>query len=152
MNYGIVIYVLGWILRIEGVLLLLPCVTALIYGERAGFAYVAGAAIAFVLGFALSFKKPRSTKVYAREGFVVVALAWLVMSLVGALPFTLCGDIPNYLNAVFETVSGFTTTGASILPEVESLNHCSLIWRSFTHWVGGMGIFVFMLALPLPYY
>ena len=147
MNYGIVIYVLGWILRIEGVLLLLPCVTALIYGERAGFAYVAGAAIAFVLGFALSIKKPRSTKVYAREGFVVVALAWLVMSLVGALPFTLCGDIPNYLNAVFETVSGFTTTGSSILPEVESLNHCSLIWRSFTHWVGGMGIFVFMLAV-----
>ena len=104
MNYGIVIYVLGWILRIEGVLLLLPCVTALIYGERAGFAYVAGAAIAFVLGFALSFKKPRSTKVYAREGFVVVALAWLVMSLVGAIVGCIIGGpLTSYISQAAET-------------------------------------------------
>lgn len=147
MNYGIVIYVLGWILRLEGVLLLLPCATAVLYRENAGWWFLATAVFSFALGIALSFRKPENTKVYAREGFVVVALAWLVMSLIGAVPFTLCRDIPNYLDAVFETVSGFTTTGASILPEVESLNHCTLIWRSFTHWVGGMGIFVFMLAV-----
>ncbi|MDO4804875.1 MAG: TrkH family potassium uptake protein [Lachnospiraceae bacterium] len=147
MNYGIVIFILGWILRIEGALLLLPCATAVLYRENAGWCFLATAAISFILGVALTHKKPQNTKVYAREGFVVVALAWLVMSLIGAVPFTMCGDIPNYLDAVFETVSGFTTTGASILPEVESLNHCSLIWRSFTHWVGGMGIFVFMLAV-----
>ena len=147
MNYGIVIYILGWILRIESVLMLLPCLTALIYREHAGWCFVATAVIAFLLSVLLTLRKPRSTKVYAREGFVVVALAWLVMSLIGAIPFTMCGDIPNYLDAVFETVSGFTTTGASIMPAVESMNHCSLIWRSFTHWVGGMGIFVFMLAV-----
>jgi trk system potassium uptake protein TrkH len=118
-----------------------------IYRESAGVWFLLTAAIAFIIGTVMTIRNPKSRKVYAREGFVVVALAWLIMSLIGALPFTLSGDIPNYLDAVFETVSGFTTTGASILPEVESLNHCSLFWRSFTHWVGGMGIFVFMLAV-----
>ena len=147
MNYGILVFILGWILKIEGVLLLMPTIVGVIYREAAGRYFLFTAAIAFVAGTLMTIKNPKSRKVYAREGFVVVALAWLIMSLIGALPFTMCGDIPNYLDAVFETVSGFTTTGASILPEVESLNHCSLFWRSFTHWVGGMGIFVFMLAV-----
>ncbi|MBR3232230.1 MAG: TrkH family potassium uptake protein [Lachnospiraceae bacterium] len=147
MNYGILIFILGWILKIEGGLLLLPAVVGFIYRESAGVWFLLTAAIAFIIGTVMTIRNPKSRKVYAREGFVVVALAWLIMSLIGALPFTLSGDIPNYLDAVFETVSGFTTTGASILPEVESLNHCSLFWRSFTHWVGGMGIFVFMLAV-----
>ena len=147
MNYKMVVYILGWILKIESVLLLVPCITALIYRESAGWFFLLAAGLALVLGFAMTIRKPKNTRVYAREGFVVVALAWLVMSLVGAIPFTLCGDIPSYLDAVFETVSGFTTTGSSVLPAVENLNHCSLIWRSFTHWVGGMGIFVFMLAV-----
>ena len=147
MNYGILVFILGWILKIEGVLLLMPTIVGVIYRESAGRYFLFTAAIAFVAGTLMTIKNPKSRKVYAREGFVVVALAWLIMSLIGALPFTMCGDIPNYLDAVFETVSGFTTTGASILPEVESLNHCSLFWRSFTHWVGGMGIFVFMLAV-----
>jgi trk system potassium uptake protein TrkH len=147
MNYGILIFILGWILKIEGGLLLLPAGVGFIYRESAGVWFLLTAAIAFIIGTVMTIRNPKSRKVYAREGFVVVALAWLIMSLIGALPFTLSGDIPNYLDAVFETVSGFTTTGASILPEVESLNHCSLFWRSFTHWVGGMGIFVFMLAV-----
>ena len=147
MNYGILIFILGWILKIEGGLLLLPAVVGFIYRESAGVWFLLTAAIAFIIGTVMTIRNPKSRKVYAREGFVVVALAWLIMSLIGALPFTLSGDIPNYLDAVFETVSGFTTTGASILPEVESLNHCSLFWRSFTHWIGGMGIFVFMLAV-----
>ncbi len=150
MNYGMVSYILGWILKIEGVMLLLPAFIGLGYREPESIWYFVAAAISFVLGFFLALRKPRNRKVFAREGFVTVALAWLVMSLVGALPFTLCGDIPSYLDAVFETVSGFTTTGSSILREVESLAHCTLFWRSFTHWVGGMGIFVFMLAvIPL---
>ena len=150
MNYGIVAYILGWILKIEGVMLLLPGVIGLGFGEKEALWFFISAAISFAVGVLLSFRKPRSRKIYAREGFVTVALAWLVMSLVGALPFTLSGEIPSYLDAVFETVSGFTTTGSSILREVESLAHCTLFWRSFTHWVGGMGIFVFMIAvIPL---
>ncbi len=150
MNYGIVSFILGWILKIEGVMLLLPGVIGLCYGERQAGWYFAFAVMSFIVGFLFSFRKPKSRKVYAREGFVSVALAWLVMSLVGALPFTYSGEIPSYLDAVFETVSGFTTTGSSILREVESLSHCTLFWRSFTHWVGGMGIFVFMIAvIPL---
>ena len=147
MNYGMVFYILGWILRIESVLLLLPGVVGFIYREKAAWLFLLVAGLAFLLSFLLTWRKPKNTKVYGRDGFAVVALAWIVMSLVGALPFTLSGDIPFYLDAVFETVSGFTTTGASILPAVENLNKCCLFWRSFTHWVGGMGIFVFMLAV-----
>ena len=147
MNYGMVIYILGWILKIESVMLLLPCIVAVIYRESAGISFLITAVIALVIGTLMSLRKPTRTKVYGRDGFVTVALAWLVMSLIGGLPFTLNGDIPSYLDAVFETVSGFTTTGASILTAVEPLNKCSLFWRSFTHWVGGMGIFVFMLAV-----
>lgn len=147
MNYGMVIYILGWILKIESVMLLLPCIVAVIYHETAGISFLITAVIALVIGTLMSLRKPTRTKVYGRDGFVTVALAWLVMSLIGGLPFTLNGDIPSYLDAVFETVSGFTTTGASILTAVEPLNKCSLFWRSFTHWVGGMGIFVFMLAV-----
>jgi trk system potassium uptake protein TrkH len=95
-------------------------------------------------------RKPKNAVLYAREGFVIVSLSWIVLSLFGAIPFCLSGTIPNYVNAVFETVSGFTTTGASILPEVESLPKCMLMWRSFTHWVGGMGVLVFIMAfVPL---
>ena len=118
MNYGILIFILGWILKIEGGLLLLPAVVGFIYRESAGVWFLLTAAIAFIIGTVMTIRNPISRKVYAREGFVVVALAWLIMSLIGALPFTLSGDIPNYLDAVFETVSGFTTTGASILPEI----------------------------------
>ena len=125
MNYGMVIYILGWILKIESVMLLLPCIVAVIYHETAGISFLITAVIALVIGTLMSLRKPTRTKVYGRDGFVTVALAWLVMSLIGGLPFTLNGDIPSYLDAVFETVSGFTTTGASILTAVEPLNKCS---------------------------
>ena len=129
MNYGMVIYILGWILKIESVMLLLPCIVAVIYRESAGISFLITAIIALVIGTLMSLRKPTRTKVYGRDGFVTVALAWLVMSLIGGLPFTLNGDIPSYLDAVFETVSGFTTTGASILTAVEPLNKCSLFWN-----------------------
>ncbi len=150
MNYRVVLYILGTILKLEGLMLGLPCLVALIYRERAGLAFLVGALICISIGFLLTASKPKNSQVFAREGFVVVGLTWLLISLFGAIPFTLCRDIPNYLDAVFEMVSGFTTTGSSILAEVESLNHCTLFWRSFSHWIGGMGIVVFMLAiLPL---
>ena len=147
MNYSIIVYILGWILKLEGAFMLLPCIVAVIYREKAGFSFLFVAAICLALGFATSTKRPKNPNMFAREGFVTVALSWIVLSAFGALPFVINGDIPNYIDAMFEMVSGFTTTGASILHEVEVLNKCSLFWRSFSHWIGGMGVIVFMLAI-----
>ena len=150
MNYSIIIYILGYVLRFEGIFMLLPSGIAVIYHEKSGFAYLLVGVICFLLGTAVTLRKPQNTVFYAREGFVTVALSWLVMSIFGCLPFILNGGIPNFTDALFETISGFTTTGASILSNVEGLSHCNLFWRSFTHWIGGMGVFVFILTvLPL---
>ncbi len=148
MNYQMIGYVISRILWTEAVLLLLPMLVAVIYGESTTPFLAAMAAL--VLAGLLFCHKPRQTALYARDGFAVVALAWVGMSLFGAIPFVVSGDIPHYINAVFETVSGFTTTGATILTEVESLTYSGLFWRSFTHWVGGMGVLVFVMAvLPM---
>ena len=148
MNKRMIFHILGMLLILEAALLLLPALVALIYGEQAGWYYLFTAAGAALVGLALRTAcRPSRKTIYARDGLITVALGWIVISLAGALPFTLCGDIPSYLDAVFEMVSGFTTTGSSILPNVELLNRCSLFWRSFTHWIGGMGILVFMLAI-----
>ena len=150
MNLPMIVYVVGCILEIEAALMLLPALIALCYGEASGWAFVICAVAAAVLGAIPLIRKPKNKSLYAREGFVATALSWIVMSAVGALPFCITGQIPNYLDALFEMVSGFTTTGASILTNVEALDHCMLFWRSFSHWVGGMGVLVFMLAiLPL---
>ncbi|SHK07175.1 TrkH family potassium uptake protein [Hespellia stercorisuis] len=147
MNYSIIRYILGWVLTLESIFMLLPCVVAVIYQESAGYSFLIVALICFVLGTLIIRKKPKNQVYFAREGFVTVALSWIVMSFFGALPFVINGDIPNVINALFEVISGFTTTGASILTDVEALNRCSLFWRSFTHWIGGMGVFVFLLAI-----
>ena len=148
MNYAIVFRLLGYILMIEGTLLLLPAVTSLIYAEWAVMGvFLLTAAISAVLGFALRTIKPRSKVFYMREGFAATALSWITISIMGAVPFVLTGCIPNPVDAMFETVSGFTTTGASILPGVEGLPNGILFWRSFTHWIGGMGVLVFLLSL-----
>lgn len=150
MNYISILNILGWIIGIEGLFMLLPLVTAVIYGEGSGIFFVISMAVCAVCWFVFTRPKSRHDRFYAREGYVTVALAWILMSLIGALPFTMSGEIPSYLDAVFEIVSGFTTTGASILDDVEALSRCMLIWRSFSHWVGGMGVLVFVLAiLPL---
>ena len=113
-------------------------------------AFIVTAVLCAVIGILLTARKPKNKNYYAREGFVIVALSWIVMSLFGALPFVISGEIPSYVNALFEIVSGFTTTGASILSDVEALSHACLFWRSFSHWIGGMGVFVFLLiVLPL---
>ena len=150
MNFSMVLYILGYILKFESAFLMLPALVSLIYQERAGIPFVITAAICLVLGIVFTHKKPSSSTVYTREGFVTVALSWIVMSIFGAIPFVWTGDIPYYVDARFETVSGFTTTGSSILSDVESLSHASLFWRSFSHWIGGMGVFVFIMSiLPL---
>ena len=139
-------YVIGRILVTEAALLALPAVTALTYGESLR-PFLLTALLLVAVGLVMGRKKPARTALYARDGFAVVALAWLLMSAFGALPFVLSGDIPFYVDAFFETVSGFTTTGASILTEIEPLDRGILFWRSFTHWVGGMGVLVFVMAI-----
>ncbi|MBP5266529.1 MAG: TrkH family potassium uptake protein [Lachnospiraceae bacterium] len=147
MNKSIVRYVLGSVLKLEGILLLLPALTGLIYLEIEGLVYLMVGALATLLGFLLTIHRPKDTVFYLKEGCVTTALSWILLSLVGCLPFVLTGEIPHFINALFETISGFTTTGASILNTVETLSHPSLIWRSFTHWIGGMGVLVFILAI-----
>lgn len=147
---SIIIYFLGWVMGIEGALMILPCITAVIYRESSGFYFLGTAVFCSIAGWLLAHKKPKNTVFYARDGFVSVALSWIVLSLFGAMPFWLSREIPLFEDALFEVISGFTTTGASVLPEVESLSRCMLMWRSFTHWIGGMGVLVFILAvLPL---
>ena len=146
MNYRMLLYLLCVILLIEAGLLLIPLLVAFIYGESIWpFIITIGALIAVSLPGIL--QKPKNTKIYAKEGFVTVAGSWLLMSAFGALPFVISGAIPNYTDAFFETCSGFTTTGASVLRVIEGLPLGILFWRSFTHWIGGMGVLVFMLAI-----
>ena len=149
MNRKLVFNYLGKIMIATGALMLMPVVCALIYRETESLiAFLAVSLLALALGLVVSkLTKPQSDLMYAREGFAIVALAWIVMSLIGAVPFVLCKEIPNYIDAFFETVSGFTTTGASILTDIEALSKSMLFWRSFTHWIGGMGVIVFVMAI-----
>ena len=150
MNYVTVFNILGWIIGAEGVMMLLPIACAAIYQERAGLYFVLIAVICLAVGFLLTRIKAKNKRFYAREGYVAVALAWIALPLLGAIPLTLSGEIPSYIDAAFEMVSGFTTTGATILSDVEVLSHCMLLWRAFTQWIGGMGVLVFLMAiLPL---
>lgn len=150
MNVQIIVYILSWIMLLEGAFFGMPSLVALIYRERSGLAFVIMMFVCVILGLLGVLKKPKNTGYYAREGFVIVGLGWIALSILGALPFYISGEIPSYVDALFETISGFTTTGASILSNVEGLSHCMLFWRSFTHWIGGMGFLVFILMiLPL---
>lgn len=150
MNYRMIKYTAGWILLFEAAFMSIPLLTALVYGEKSGLAFLATVGVLVVLGGALVWRKPKSTTLYAKEGFVIVSLSWILLSLFGCLPFLISGEIPTFADAFFEMVSGFTTTGASILSNVEALSNCMLIWRSFSHWIGGMGVLVFVMAfLPL---
>ena len=148
MNHKMVFRTVGKIVLAEAAMLLLPTFVSLLYGENCIWSFLITIAVALVIGGALVLGlRPKDKVIYAKEGFVIVALAWLSLSLIGALPFTISGEIPSYIDAVFETVSGFTTTGASILTDVESMSYGLLFWRSFTLWVGGMGVLVFAMAI-----
>lgn len=147
MNRSMIPYILGWVLLCEGALMLLPAAVAVYYGEQAVWAFVITIVFCALTGGLLIRRKPQDRVFYLRDGFVVTALCWILISLVGAVPFLLSGSVSHPVDALFETVSGFTTTGASILPEVESLPRGILFWRSLTHWIGGMGVLVFLLTL-----
>jgi trk system potassium uptake protein TrkH len=147
MNYKMVFRSIGRILIVESVLMLPSAVIALVKNEQSWIAFLIAIFITFLAGFLLSFKKPKNTVIYAKDGFVIVALAWIAVSVFGSLPFMISGEIPHFIDALFETVSGFTTTGSSIVANVEAMPYGLLFWRSFTHWVGGMGVLVFVLAL-----
>ena len=151
MNYKMVRYTLGILLLFEALFLVVPMLTALCFEEWTSL-WASGitALICIVIAAPFVIKKPEHTDLFAKEGFVIVSLSWLILSAFGALPFVISGAIPNYIDAFFEAVSGFTTTGSSIVPAVEDLPKAMLMWRSFTHWVGGMGVLVFIMAiLPL---
>lgn len=150
MNTSIIRYILGHIIKLEGFFMLLPCVISIIYGEKEFFAYLIIAGLCILLGTLLTLKKAKDTVFYLKEGCIATTLSWSLLSFFAALPFVLTGEIPHLTDAIFEAMSGFTTTGATILTDVEALSHTSLFWRSFTHWIGGMGVLVFLLAvIPL---
>ena len=149
MNRKMIWRIVGLSLCVEGALMLLPVIAGLCFREKP-IAYLAAAIVTSLTGLLLTRLKPGTETMYARDGFVAVALVWVAMSAFGALPFVLAGDIPSYVDAFFETMSGLTTTGASILNNIEGLSKAGLFWRSFTHWIGGMGVLVFMMAvLPM---
>lgn len=151
MNIAIIVYVIGCVLEFEALFLTLPMFVGLYYKEyNSSLAYFIVAILCLTIGFILRRIPLKSDELYLREGFAAVAFSWLFLSVFGCFPFMITGEIPGFINALFETVSGFTTTGASILNDVEALSHASIFWRSFTHWVGGMGIFMLILTiLPL---
>ena len=139
---------IGQIIKLEAVLLVLPLAVSIIYRERCALSFLITALASLFVGFAVTLiSKPGNRLIYAKEGFVIVALAWLALSAIGAVPFVLSGEVRSYADAFFETVSGFTTTGASVLTDIEGMSHGLLFWRSFTHWVGGMGVLVFIMAI-----
>lgn len=147
MNTSIIRYILGLVLKVESVLMLLPCIVALIYREYQGLAYLIVLLICAFVGFIATHKKPESYVFYLKEGCIATSLSWIVLSIMGCLPFVITKEIPSFTDALFETISGFTTTGASILSDVEALSYCNIFWRSLTHWIGGMGVLVFLLAI-----
>jgi len=148
MNFSIIRYLCGQVLRFESAFMILSLVVAFIYGEYGSALIFSGTILLMLaLSFLLSAKKPANTSFYAKEGVVAVSLSWIMISFFGAIPFFASGAIPSIVDSLFESVSGFTTTGASILTEVESLDKSILFWRSFTHWIGGMGVLVFVMAI-----
>lgn len=147
MNYQILRYILGLILIFEAVFLLLPGLVAAIYGEPCGWWFLATAAVVVLIGFALRIKKPTNMQFHGREGLVLVSMSWILISLISAVPMTISGVVPSYIDALFEMVSGFTTTGASALTSVEHLPHAINFWRCFSNWIGGMGVIVFIMMI-----
>ena len=150
MNYKMIRYTLGWLLLFEAAFFLLPLVTGIVFRERESLSFLWALLITGGVGGAAVIKKPKTATLYSRDGFVIVGLSWVALSIFGMLPFIFSGCTASVTDAFFETASGFTTTGATVFTDVELLPRCILIWRSFTHWIGGMGVLVFIMAfLPL---
>ena len=150
MNKKIITYYLGHTLYFQALFLMVPFAVGLIYGESVAFYYFSTALGCLLVGYVFARKKPADSTFFAREGFICVAASWILLSVTGMLPFYLSGEIPVFEDALFESVSGFTTTGGTILKDIEALSRASNLWRGFTHWIGGMGVLLFLIAiLPL---
>ena len=146
MNFKIVLKTVGKLLWAEAIILCLPLLVSLYYKENLFHIYLIVMGLLLGVGALMNLPKPEKRTVYAREGFVIVSVSWILLSFFGALPFVFSGEIPSLIDAMFEVVSGFTTTGATILEDIESISKSLLFWRAFTHWIGGMGILMFVLA------
>ena len=147
MNNSMIIYILGQVVRLEGILMIIPCITSLIYQEHEGFAFLVVILACLIVGTLMTLRKPSNQTIYLKEGCIAPAFSWVLLSIFGCMPFVIFGEIPSFTNALFETVSGLTTTGASILSDVEAMSHGMMLWRCSTHWIGGMGVLVFLLAI-----
>ena len=148
MNFRLINSILSRVIMLEGVMLLPSCLVGILYKEWGdALTYLIVSFVCFIVGFLMYLSKPKSSTFYAKEGFVAVSLSWIIMSLIGAMPLYFTSDIPSFTDALFEIISGLTTTGSSILTNVEALSHANLFWRSFSHWIGGMGVLVFILAI-----
>lgn len=147
MNIRMILYMLGWVLNMVAAMMLVPFGVSVYYKESSGQYFLICALVMLVVGLLPVKKRPKNTAIYAKEGYVVTSLSWLLLSFCGAMPLYLSGEIPSFTNALFECISGFTTTGASILHNVEALSRCMNFWRCFIQLIGGMGVLVFMLAL-----
>lgn len=147
MNYSVVFKIIGHVIKYELLLMIIPLIVALYYNQGDAISFVSSILIMIPISIILCKIKPKNETIYAKEGFFIVGISWVIVSMFGALPFVLSGTIPSFIDAFFETSSGFTTTGASILTEIQSLPKGILFWRSFTHWIGGMGVLIFILAL-----
>lgn len=148
MNFRLINSILSRVIMLEGVMFLPSCLVGILYKEwENALTYLIVSFFCFIVGFLMYLYKPKSSTFYAKEGFVAVSLSWIIISLIGAMPFYFTRDIPNFTDALFESVSGLTTTGSSILTNVEALSHANLFWRCFSHWIGGMGVLVFILAI-----
>ena len=147
MNNSMIVFILGQVIRLEGILMVIPCITSLIYQEHEGFAFLVVILACVIVGTLMTIRKPSNQTIYLKEGCIATAFSWVLLSIFGCMPFVISGEIPSFTNALFETVSGLTTTGASILSDVEAMSHGMMLWRCFTHWIGGMGVLVFLLAI-----
>ncbi len=148
MNKKMVLNILGKIILVEAALLILPLIVSIVYRNDCTVSFLITIGVAVLTALPLTvFCKTDNKVIYSKEGFVIVSLAWIILSVIGSLPFVISGEIPSFADALFETVSGFTTTGASILTDIESMSEGLLFWRSFTHWIGGMGVLVFVMAI-----
>lgn len=147
MNYRMTGYILGKMLGVEAAVLLIPALVSVIYGEDDHWSFLITSAVLLVLFLIFGRKKPEHSTIYGKDGLVIVASAWILWSLFGALPYYISGEIPHYLDAFFETVSGFTTTGSTILVDIEGISKGVAFWRSLTHWIGGMGVLVFVMVI-----
>ena len=147
MNYKTIFYTLGLVIGFEGIAMLLPLICALCYGEKEWYTFLISIIICFIFALIFTFKKPEKKTIYAKEGFVIVSLSWILLSIFGTLPFMLSGVIKEFVPALFEIVAGFTTTGASVLTDIEWIPKSVLFWRSFSHWIGGMGVLVLLVSI-----